>query len=71
MDIARHTIRFQLVSAHFPHSGYKDYNVERIYDTIVTTMHEARQNRRHIVPGADCNAKAGYYEDGYIIKTVG
>ncbi|CAK0837146.1 unnamed protein product [Prorocentrum cordatum] len=27
-------------------SGYKDYNVERIYDTIVTTMHEKYLGRK-------------------------
>ena len=61
----------RLVTAYFPHSGYNDQHIQRMYDTLNSIVRQARKSKSHIIIGANCNARAGTMTDDDDPRTIG
>ena len=57
VDISRRKLHLRLIATYFPHGGYTDNHVQQIYNTLSTIKREGVRNKRHVIIGADCNAK--------------
>ena len=71
IDINITSMKFRLITAYFPHSGYGDAHVQRMYDTISTIKREAKQRKRHVILTGDFNAQVGSRMEDESRTTVG
>ena len=71
MDISADGTDYRLIVTYFPHSGYADYHVERLY-SILSELHlEAKDKRLEIIIGGDFNADVGSHTEGDDCRVVG
>eukprot|EP00973_Karenia_brevis_P040622 5618404-Karenia_brevis.AAC.1 len=56
-------IPVRFVAAYFPHSGYTDWHIQKMYDSLREVRKDAISKRRHVIIGADFNAQVGIGED--------
>ena len=59
LDLNVNKIRLRLISAYFPHSGYADEEIQRMYTALSTIKLEAKQNKRRVMIAGDFNARVG------------
>mgnify|MGYP000131820584 CR=1 FL=1 len=60
-----------VIVAHIPRTGYKDEDIEDMYDRIGTLLKEARNKRRITLIGGDWNAEVASMADSGKMKSVG
>ena len=71
MDISVDGTDYRLIATYFPHSGYADYHVERLY-SILSELHlEAKDKRLDVIIGGDFNADAGSHTEGDDCRVIG
>ena len=63
--------RLRLVTAYFPHGGYADEHVQRMYDIIATIKNEAAECKSHVLLAGDFNASTGACTENDNRKTTG
>ena len=71
IDVITGTHRLRIITAYFPHSGYSDAAIQRMYDTISTIISEAREQRLQIILAGDFNAQVGARSEDDTTKTIG
>ena len=64
IDIQCKQFKMRFVTAYFPHSGYADEDVQKLYDELGQVQLEAKQRKMVFIIGADCNAEVGATDDG-------
>ena len=64
IDIQCKQFKMRFVTAYFPHSGYADEDVQKLYDEPGQVQLEAKQRKMVFIIGADCNAEVGATDDG-------
>ena len=58
-------------AVYFPHSGYPDVEVDRVYEILSEVHREARRKNRRFVCAGDFNAVVGQRCDGDVVDVVG
>ena len=71
IDVITGTHRLRIITAYFPHSGYSDAAIQRMYDTISTIISEAREQRLQIILAGDFNAQVGARSEDDTTKSIG
>ena len=71
LDIQIQSLKIRVITAYFPHTGYNDSNIQRMYDTLSTIIHEARAQRLQILLTGDFNAQTGRRNDDDTTTTLG
>ena len=71
IDIHIRTTKLRIITAYFPHSGYGDTSVQRMYDALSTILHEARTQGLHPILTGDFNAQVGKRDDNDTTTTRG
>ena len=61
----------RVVSAYFPHAGYKDIHVQTMYDTLENINAEAKKQKMCLAIGMDANAQVGLSTEDDDYNTVG
>ena len=69
IDITRWKLRF--ITAYFPHSGYSDAHIHKMYDTLSTLKAEAFTQKRNTILTGDFNAQVGSRSDDEGNTTIG
>ena len=59
LDVCVACRNMRIIVAYFPHCGYSDANIEKLYKEVETNIAEARKKKKAVIMGADCNAEAG------------
>ena len=59
VDVNMHGKKFRLVVAYFPHAGYGEAEVDKLYAELAKVRKAARREGRKIVVGGDFNAVLG------------
>ena len=49
--------KLSLIVVYFPHSGYKDEEVQKVYDEVSKQLYYARARKRISIIGGDWNAE--------------
>ena len=64
IDVTVHGKSYRLAAVYFPHSGYADKHIQRMY-TILSELHlDATNEQSDIIIGGDYNAEVGSRDDG-------
>ena len=71
VDIIVNSWKLRVITAYFPHSGYGDPSVQRVYDTLSTIIHEARSEKLQVILTGDFNAQVGRRAEGDTTTTLG
>jgi len=71
LDIDIHSWKLRIITAYFPHTGYSDACVQRMYDTLSTIISEGRKAHLHIILAGDFNAQVGKRGDDDHCRTIG
>ena len=66
IDIHCRHFKMRFVTAYFPHSGYADEDVQKLYDELSQLQWEAKQRKMVFIIGADCNAEVGSTDESTI-----
>ena len=70
-DISSKRLKMRIVTAYFPHSGYSDVHVQRLYSTLEAVSKEARKGRQGILICGDFNAETGSREENNDRRIIG
>ena len=71
IDIRSKKMRMRFVTAYFPHSGYADEDVQKLYDELGEIQRESKSRKMCFMIGADCNAQTGVADDADTNATIG
>ena len=71
VDIKRGKFSLRLVTPYFPHSGYADRDIQRMYDTLAPIHTEATTKHMHFLIASDFNAQVGPATDYDTHHTIG
>lgn len=71
IDIDIYKWKLRIITACFPHSGYCDAHVQRMYDTLSDLRSDALQKKRHTLITGDFNAQVGSRDDDESKTTIG
>ena len=63
--------RIRIVSAYFPHSGYADKHIQKMYDLLSQIKEEAKKKKMFVVIGGDFNAQVGDRTEDDDCKAIG
>ena len=69
--VRKRNIRLRLVVAYFPHSGYIDAEVQKMYTLLSSLRHEAHKNKEMFFLAGDFNAEVGSRLDQDHPATIG
>ena len=71
LDLCLHSGTFRFVTTYFPHAGYADAHIERMYSFLSQIHAEATRRKYQTIIGGDFNAEVGSKNDSNNMKVIG
>ena len=71
LDINVASWKLRVMTAYFPHTGYGDAAVQRVYDTLSEIIHEAQSEKLQVILTGDFNAQVGRRDERDTTTTLG
>lgn len=71
LDLKAGKWKLRIVTAYFPHSGYGDIHMQRMYHALDDIAEEAKSQKKQLILTGDFNAQVGMRQDEETAKTIG
>ena len=71
LDLETHSSKIRIITAYFPHSGYRDTCVQRTYDTLSAIIQDAQTRNMNVMLSGDFNAQVSKRDENDATTTLG